>query len=122
MDDPAQLDRFGQQLMTSVRDEAIADLDALAARRMGGPEGQRWRSLLADADTRRTVQELIPDIVDLVLARLLHAADTGSLPLGWQRADGTWTELGGSGELAGWLIDSEGWRVRYSAARYNDPT
>lgn len=116
-----ELDRFGQQLMTLVRDEAVADLDALAARRMGGPEGTRWRELLADARTQQVVQELLPDIVDLVLARFLHTLDTGSLPLAVRRPDGSYADLAdlGRGELAGGLYDDEGWRVRFSRTRYN---
>lgn len=120
-DDPAELDRFGRQLMTLVRDEALADLDALAARRMGGPEGTRWRELLADAPAQEAVRELLPDIVDLVLARLLHTLDTGALPLALRRADGSYADLSelGRGELAGGLYDEEGWRVRFSRTRYN---
>jgi hypothetical protein len=121
MDDRAELQRFAQMLMLLVRDQSIRDCDALAARRMGGEDGKRWRDLLADRRAREAAQELIPDIVDQVLFRLLNALDQGDMPVAWQRADGSYVDLYdlGKSEMAGWLVarDAEGWRARHSLQR-----
>ena len=123
MDDRDELQRFAQMLMLLVRDQSIKDCDALAARRMGGEDGKRWRDLLADRRARAAVQELIPDIVDQVLFRLLNALDQGDMPVAWQRADGSYVDLYdlGKSEMAGWLVarDAEGWRARHSLQRWS---
>jgi hypothetical protein len=123
MDDRVELQRFAQLLMLLVRDQSIKSCDALAAGRMGGEHGKRWRDLLADSRTRAAVQELIPDIVDQVLFQLLHALDQGDTPLAWQRPDGSYVDLYdlGRSEMAGWLVarDAEGWRARHSSQRWS---
>lgn len=121
MDDRAELQRFAEMLMLLVRDQSIKDCDALATRRMGGEDGKRWRDLLGDRRAREAVQELIPDIVDQVLFRLLNALDQGDMPLAWQREDSSYADLYdlGKSEMAGWLMarDAEGWRARHSLQR-----
>ncbi len=121
MDDRTELHRFAQLLMRVVRDPSIQDLDALAARWMG-PVDKRWRELLSDRKARAAVQELIPDIVDQVLFRLLHALDQGDLPLAWQREDRSYVALSdlGKSEMTGWLVMSEpdSWRAQYSSQRW----
>lgn len=123
MDDRAELQRFAEMLMLLVRDQSIKDCDALAARRMGGEDGKRWRDVLADGRARDAVRELIPDIVDQVLFRLLNALDQGDVPLAWQREDGSYVDLYelGKSEMAGWLLarDAEGWRARHSLQRWS---
>jgi hypothetical protein len=123
MDDRAELHRFAELLMRVVRDQSIRDLDALAARWMGPPD-KRWRGLLSGQNTRATVQELIPDMVDQVLFRLLHALDHRDLPLGWQREDGSYVNLSdlGKSEMVGWLVTTEpdSWRARYSSQRWTE--
>jgi hypothetical protein len=123
MDDRAETARFAELLMRLVRDEAIAVCDAFAAGRMGGPDGTRWREVLDDPTARRAVRELIPDVVDQVLFQLLNALDSGDLPVGWQREDGSWADLYdlGRSELAGQFLGADGWRERYSAHRFFEP-
>lgn len=124
-DDQAELDRFAELLMRLVRDRTIATCDRLAAGRMGGPAGARWRDLVEGASAHRAVRELIPDIVDQTLWELLHRAETGDLPLAWRRADGSPVPLEelGANEMAGWLMatDEDGWRSRFSTQRFFNP-
>lgn len=121
MDDKAELQRFAEMLMRLVRDQSIESCDALASGRMAGPVGVRWRDVLADRRTREAVSQVIPDIVDEVLFRLLNSLDQGDIPLAWRREDGSWVDLYdlGKSEMAGWLLapDSDGWRTRYSSQR-----
>lgn len=121
MDDKTELHRFAQLLMQTVRDQSIQDLDSLAARWMGTPD-RRWRDLLSDRNARIAVQELIPDIVDQVLFRLLHALDHGDLPLAWRRKDDSYVDLSdlGKNEMVGWLVTTEAdsWRAKYSSQRW----
>lgn len=123
MDDEAELRSFAELLMRLVRDQAIDTCDALAAGRMGGYTGRRWRKHLGDDErVRQAVTVVIPEIVDEVLFALLNALDQGDLPLAWRGADGSCadlTELGGS-ELAGDFIGEDGWRDHYSSQRFFD--
>ncbi|MFG1954215.1 hypothetical protein [Micromonospora sp. NPDC048830] len=123
MDDRAELARFAELLMRRVRDEAIAACDNLAAGRMSGPDGTRWREATADPAARAAVRELIPDVVDQALFELLNALDNGDLPLGWQRDDGSWADLYdlGRSEMAGWFMVGDGWRAQHSRQRFFDP-
>jgi len=123
MNDKAELQRFAELLMQVVRDHAIAECDALASGRMGGSIGERWRRLVANRDTREVARQLIPDLVDEVLFRLLLALDNGDMPLYWRREDGSHVELYdlGKSEMAGWLVgsDPDCWRPRYSKQRWS---
>jgi hypothetical protein len=122
MDEKLELHRFAEMLMRLVRDPAIDSCDALASRRMFGPIGKRWREVLADGHTREALSELIPDIVDEVLFKLLHALDQGDVPLAWRSEDGSYVDLYdlGKSEMAGWLVgsDPDCWRARYSSKRW----
>lgn len=122
MDDKAELHRFAEMLIRIVRDQSIDSCDALASRRMFGPTGKRWRDLLADRHAREAVSQLIPDIVDEVLFKLLHALDQGDIPLAWRREDGAYVDLYdlGRSEMAGWLVGAgpDCWRARYSSKRW----
>jgi hypothetical protein len=123
MNDRAELRRFAELLVRLVRDESIATCDALAARRMGGPDGRRWRDLLDTDAAQQAVQELIPDVVDQVLFQLLNAIDQGDLPLAWRLPDGACADLYdlGRSEMAGWFLGSDGWRAQHSAQRFFEP-
>lgn len=114
---------FAEAVMEKVRDRAIVACDRLASGAMVGPDGIRWSQCAASADARNAIHELIPDVVDQVLFELLNAADNLELPLGWSRPDGSFVGLSdlGSGEMAGWLMGSPGWRHKYSRQRFFDP-
>jgi len=119
----AEVERFAENLMRRVRDRAISECDRLATGRGAGPSGERWRAVVSDEDARRAVQELIPDIVDQVFFELFSAGDNDELGLGWRQSDGVFVSLAGlgSGELAGWLMRSGGWRLQFSSQRFFDP-
>jgi hypothetical protein len=122
MDDKTELHRFAEMLMRWVRDPSIDSCDALVSRRMFGPTGERWRDQLAEPQAREAMSQLIPDIVDEVLFKLLHALDQGDMPLAWRRENGTYVDLYdlGRSEMAGWLVgtDPACWRARYSSKRW----
>jgi hypothetical protein len=123
MDDDIELRQFAELLMRLVRDKSIASCDALAAGRIGGASGRRWRELLSDDQTRDVVRTLIPEIIDEVLFYFVNALDADDLPLAWRRDDGSYVdlyELGGS-ELGGDLMVSDGWRAKYSSQRFFAP-
>lgn len=121
--DRKELRRFAERLILIVRDQSIVECDRLASGVMIGKDGDRWNSLLETDAARKAIQELTPDIVDQVLFELLNAIDTGDLPLGWRRTDGSLVGLDelGMGEMAGWLMGSPGWRHEYSRQRFFDP-
>jgi hypothetical protein len=88
----------------------------------GGLRAEQWQEVLQNSDAPSAVTALIPDIVDQVLFELLDRADNNGLRLAWRRNDGEWVPLSdlGSGEMAGWLMGSDGWRESYSGERFND--
>ena len=118
-----ELSRFAELLIKSVRDPAIEACDRLAAGKMRGPNGNRWGTLLTDDQARRSIRELIPDIVDQTIFEFLDAADNAQLPVAWQCKDGSFCLLDdlGQGEMCGWLMGSPGWRHEYSSKRFFDP-
>jgi hypothetical protein len=122
MNDKVELHRFAELLIQLVRDQAIKQCDAFASGGMYGSTGQRWRDHLTDGHAREAVRGLIPDIVDEVLFRFLHALDQGDMPLAWRRDDGSYVPLYdlGRSEMAGWLVgsDPDCWRARYSKQRW----
>lgn len=116
-------DRFAEQLVRLVRDEAIAECDRYVAGRMTGPQAKRWEAFIARGDAAAALGEAIPDIVDEVLFRLLDAVDNEQLALGWRTEDGRCVPLEEvvQGEGAGWYIGGEdGWRPRFSRERFVD--
>lgn len=116
------LQKFVETLMHHVRDRAIDTCDRLVAGKTGGRIADRWQEVLRNSDARSALTELIPDIVDEVLFELLDKADNDVLQLGWRRGNGDWVSLSdlGSGEMAGWLMGSDGWRESFSEKRFND--
>lgn len=115
--------RFAKSLMRQVRDRAIDACDRFAAGDAAGPMAEQWRSALHSSDTRSALTALVPDIVDQVLFELLDRIDNNRLPLAWGRGNGEWVPLSdlGLGEMAGWLMGSEGaWRQSFSERRFND--
>jgi hypothetical protein len=116
-------DRFAEQLVRLVRDEAINTCDRYAAGTMQGPQAKRWEARVAQGDVRAALAEAIPDIVDEVLFRLLDAVDNERLALGWLTEDGRCVPLEEvvQGESAGWYAGGEdGWLPRFSQQRFID--
>jgi hypothetical protein len=116
-------DRFAEQLVRLVRDEAIGECDRYVAGAMRGPQAKRWAARVEQGDVRAALTEAIPDIVDEVLFRLLDAVDNEQLALGWLTEDGRCVPLEEvvQGEGAGWYIGGEdGWRPRFSQQRFVD--
>src|SRR5512132_4052161 len=118
----AELDRFAEALIEGVRDPAIAQCDVLADGRIRGPRGDRWRELTNATDVRQALHELIPEIVDETLFRLLDMIDNDSLPIAWRTSDGTFAPLYdlGMSETAGWYVGSPGWRHAHARQRFTD--
>lgn len=116
----AELDEFAEQLMRVVRDRAVVACDRLLSGQMVGPQGERWKRVAA-GNAREVLVALLPDVVDQVLFELLNAVDNGEFPLAWRDSLGALRPMGdlGSGELAGWLMGSPGWRDRFSSQRFN---
>jgi hypothetical protein len=84
---------------------------------------ERWQRLVNDALERRTLDHLIPLIVDMVLFSLGDALDQNLLELHWEKADGTCVSLEqlGGGEIGGWLTPGPyGWIQRFSSERQVD--
>jgi hypothetical protein len=77
---------------------------------------------LNDAASKALAQSMIPDCIDDAVFYLLHAIDTGALRVSFRAANGTVVDLSseGMGELAGWFMGSNGWRLRYSRQRFFD--
>lgn len=123
MDENGELERFAKRLMERVRDQAIHDCDRLARGEIVGPSGVRWREVMADGSPQEALLELIPEIVDSTLFKLLDAIDNGDLPLAWRGTDGSplWLEELGRWEMAGWLAGGD-WPKNYSAERLHDYT
>lgn len=115
------LDLFAETLMRVVRDRSISAVDQLV-HGAGGPQGEFWREALGEAAYSESVLKLVPDIVDRVLFELLNAVDNGEFPIAWADRNGSAVALEelGSGETAGWLMASDGWRRRFSETRSND--
>lgn len=116
-----ELQRLARALMEEVRDMAISDCDRLANGRMRGPSGARWASVVSSMEPQAALVELIPEIVDQTLFRLLHLLDNDGLPLHWQQVDDTIVPIGdiGFGEMAGWFAGGD-WPAAYSKERRHD--
>ena len=114
---------FAKKLMLVVRDEAVADCDRLAGGLTKGSMGARWTQAINKLSAKDAVDLVVPDVVDLVLFRLMDAIDNDHLPLAWQRQDGRCVSLAaaGRGEMAGWVTAGKGgWIERFSKQRFFD--
>jgi hypothetical protein len=88
-----------------------------------GPDRRRWREVAPDADAQRAVAELVPDIVDITIDKLLFAIEEGPLDLYFQPETGAPINLkeAGKGEMLGWYGGGEGgWVTRFSRQRFYD--
>lgn len=113
----AALDKFGQLLMSKVRDESVIDWKMMIDGRMKGESAEKVRELLrnlTDADKKLLLQ-LIPGVVDTVLHRLLWTTEQQSdLKVGIRMEDGIEDLRDISDGLPGELYTDKGWIARYS--------
>ncbi len=123
MPEDDELNRFAEEMMRKVRDEAIHEADRLVSGKLANSDGERWRGLLKSEESRKAVEALIPEVVDLTLFALLNSIDNRELPLSWRQAGGSVIGLDalGHGEMGGWLMGSPGWRHAFSRERFFDP-
>ena len=110
MSKPQSLEEFANVLMRTVRDVALTTCGELLAGDGSGPSAARWAKSLQKPSSQ-AVAELLPDIVDRVIAEWLGALDSGEIRC--LRP----TQVG---ELVGSFLGSPGWRNEYSAARFYD--
>ena len=122
MSEDDELNRFAEEMMRKVRDDAIHEADRLISGKLANSDGDRWRKLLSSEAARQAAEALVPEVVDLTLFALLNAIDNGELPLSWRQSDGSLISLNdlGHGEMGGWLMGSPGWRHAFSRERFFD--
>jgi hypothetical protein len=116
------IDEFGKQLVLVVRDRALEDVKQLLDGEMEDAQASKWREF-ASGDGATALRELIPDVVDQVIFRLLHAIDNEELQLSYTSEVGELANLceAGLGELAGWYDGGEGsWISLHSHQPHND--
>ncbi len=112
---------LAEWLIAEVRDKSVAEVDRRLAGSAKDAQARRWREITADPKVREALDELAPDIVDMVVFNLLWQVDEGVLSL--EIADGEsvmQTEDSQRGEMAGWFEGSPGWRHSYARERFND--
>lgn len=119
-----EVEQFAQRLIELVRDESIEACDMLSRGDISGRLGDRWRQAMTAENGRRSVTQLLPDVVDQVLFHLLDAIDNDRLPLLWRSQAGASIDLATAGraEMAGrYVMGRGGWIERFSKQRYFDP-
>src|SRR6266508_2720070 len=115
------LDKFGETLMTHVRDEAIADWDMIIEGKMKDALSQRIaRAVAKSPEQKALIHQLIPQIVDTTLHHLLWTLEQdNSLELQVHEESGETTNIAEESDgLAGDLYD---WLPRFSKQRYQNP-
>lgn len=110
---------FGEQLIAQLRDPAVADMDRLLSGRYGGIQAAAWREACTEPSVREQLERLGPDIVDVVIFRLLELVDEGALDVAFPRA-GVATSDDHRGEYGGWFEGADGWRHWFARERFND--
>jgi glutamyl-tRNA reductase len=117
----AALDKFGELLMTRVRDEAISDWRMILDGSMKGERAQRIRKSVRQFSERdrSVVESLVPEIVDSVLHHLLYTFEQSSdvrIAVSTSTKEiSSLTDV--SDGLAGELYSEEGWISRFSKER-----
>jgi hypothetical protein len=113
-------EEFAKALIEQVRDKAIHDADRMLTNK--GPWRDRWRKVVATMSPEEVLHELIPDIVDCSVRKLLAAIEEGEPPLHllYQPQGGQAVDLAivGKGEMLGNYADEEAWIARYSHERF----
>lgn len=106
---------FGRLLIKHVRDVAIRQCDEQLEPSTKTPVAERWRKEGFDPEI------VVVDCVDLTLASFLAAIDKGLIRMKYRSEDGEITDLNkeGAGKLAARFLAKDGWRAKYSGARFN---
>lgn len=111
------VERFAEQLIRLVRDEAISGCKSITKPDAKSPVARRWKARGAVPS-----EEVIADIVDSTLFELLNAIDCGDLDLRFVLANGRVISLEeeGEGEMGGSYMMTGGWRQRFSKELVTD--
>jgi hypothetical protein len=116
------LDKFGELLMTRIRDAAIVDWDKIVDGKMKDAVSQRVARAVADLgpDAKGVIRQLIPQIVDTTLHHLLWTLEQEpSLHVTVENDDGDPVDVAEESDgLTGDLYD---WLPRFSTQRYQNP-
>ena len=110
---------FGREVITLIRDPAVVELDRLLSGRYKGKQAAVWREETQNPVVLEGFERLGPDIVDLVVFRILDLVDEGALDIvfpdsGLRASDDV------RGEYAGWFEGAPGWRHGFAKERFND--
>jgi hypothetical protein len=115
------LDKFGELLITRVRDKAIGDWERIVSGQMRGATAERVKQQLASVDTqmRLVLLSLVPQIVDTTLHHLLWTVEQErSVDIVTKGENGIAHSIRDvSDGLAGELYSEQGWIVRFSNKR-----
>ena len=119
MSEQEALEKFGQFLMTKVRDEAITDWRMIADGTMKSQRAQDLRQTLAGVpeDHRSVLLGLVPEIVDTVLHHLMWGLEQeGDIDVAIQVNESERIESlrDASDGLSGELYSDSGWIASFS--------
>jgi len=113
-----ELDRFGNFLMRSVRDESISDWLMIINGQMKDEGSKKIRKMLSGFNDKQisAVLKLVPQIVDTTLHHLLWGIEQeDDIEITIKRGDGSKVNLSEvSDGLAGELYSVDGWIARFS--------
>jgi hypothetical protein len=117
-----EIEEFARTLVRAVRDSAVQSSDRQLLPTARSPVAKRWAGSANEKAPTDFARVLIPDVVDETIFYLLQAIDQGSLRIAYTAANGKVVDLTaeGLGELSGWFMGSDGWRVKYSKERFTD--
>ncbi len=117
-----EVEEFAKLLVENVRDEAIADCEVGLDPSARSLSALRWRRAMENGTPETFAKEIIPDCVDEAIFFLLRAIDEGRLRLLFVTNEGKSVDLAkeGCGEMAGWYVGTDGWKMSYSKQRSND--
>ena len=114
----AILDKFGELLMTRVRDKAIGDWEKILSGEMRGQRAERLRAELTPFEPAQleVIRRLLPDIVDTTLHHLLWMLEQErSADLICEAGSGVKESVRDSSDgLTGELYGKNGWVAQFS--------
>lgn len=113
-----QLDAFGKDLMTHVRDDALLYLTRVISGQMADATSKELSSQCERLDERQAelLGRLLVAAVDAGIVRFLHFIDEYGLQLLYPNASGEKVNVEAlSDGLAGELYTEDGWIARYSS-------